>query len=236
MTTEPINGDAGSRKVVTMNVDFPGNSHKERDERKAREENKPDEKKVEKIISGEVVKRQKSVGRKIADSFSMENMNSVASFLLFDVLIPQAKMTLQDMLNQGLERKFYGDSHQRINRGYREGREDGFRPYNRMHASSSFSSISSNNGRREISQHARSSHDFTEVVISSRGEAEDVLDHLRRLIAQYDIATVSDLYEMVGIKGSFTDDKYGWNDLSNAGVRNVRGGYLLDLPRTSPID
>lgn len=78
-------------------------------------------------------------------------------------------------------------------------------------------------------------HDFSDIILASRADAEEVLDRLRDLVSQYDVATVNDLYDLVGLTGEFTDDKWGWTDLRTASVRVVRGGYLLNLPRTQPI-
>ena len=56
------------------------------------------------------------------------------------------------------------------------------------------------------------------------------------LIERYQSATVADLYELVGVQGSYTDDKWGWVDIRGAGITRVRNGYLLDLPRPQPLD
>lgn len=80
-------------------------------------------------------------------------------------------------------------------------------------------------------------HDFGEIVLSSRGEAEEVLDQLIEIISQYQQASVSDLYAMVGISPAYTDQKYGWTDLRGANAQPVRGGsYLLNLPQPHPLD
>ena len=50
------------------------------------------------------------------------------------------------------------------------------------------------------------------------------------------MATVADLYELVGVTGEYTDNKYGWDSLGSASVTRVRGGYLVDLPRTRLLD
>jgi hypothetical protein len=86
-----------------------------------------------------------------------------------------------------------------------------------------------------MSRQQRAQHDFSDIILASRADAEDVLDRLRDLINQYEMATVSDLYDLVGLTGEFTDDKWGWYDLRSAAVQAVRGGYLLRLPRTQPL-
>lgn len=87
-----------------------------------------------------------------------------------------------------------------------------------------------------MSRQARAAHDFDEIVLETRGDAEIVIEKLRDTLAQYDVVTVADLYDLVGITGSFTDNKWGWYNLRDARVSPVRGGYLLDLPGTTAID
>jgi hypothetical protein len=86
-----------------------------------------------------------------------------------------------------------------------------------------------------MSRMARSRHDFDEIVLQSRTEAEEVIDRLFDLVSRYDTATVADLYELVGIQGSHTDHKWGWTDLRGADVSRTRDGYLLDLPDPIPL-
>jgi len=51
------------------------------------------------------------------------------------------------------------------------------------------------------------------------------------------MVSVADLYELVGIQGSYTDNKYGWTkNIRNASVVRVRDGYLLKLPKALPFD
>jgi hypothetical protein len=72
--------------------------------------------------------------------------------------------------------------------------------------------------------------------LATRVEAEEVIDRLFDVVSRYETATVADLYEMVGVTGNYTDDKWGWTDLRGASVQRVRNGYLLDLPRPEPLD
>ena len=57
------------------------------------------------------------------------------------------------------------------------------------------------------------------------------------LITEYKMVTVSDLYDLVGISGKYTDCKYGWTNLRNVEPIRVRdGGYMLNLPKPRPLD
>lgn len=211
-------------KPVKLN--YPGNSHKERDTPDKPEGRKP----LEKIITGEAAQKKKTLGQKIAETFTGDDAQSVGSYILFDVVIPTVKTMISEAVSQGAERLLFGDSSRR-SLGNR--RPQQHTSYNKMYTARSEPSRSEG---RSISQRGRATHDFDEIVLESRGDAETVLDRLGDLIADYDVATVSDLYDLVGITGSFTDDKWGWFDLRGASVTRVRAGYLLNLPKTAPID
>jgi hypothetical protein len=144
-----------------------------------------------------------------------------------DVLLPAAKNMVSDAVSQGIERMLFGDA-----RPSSRGGRPGYVNYaNRSRSAAPLIS----DPRPPLSRQARTNHDFDDIIIGDRVQAEEVLDRLRELIDQYEVATVSDLYELVGLTGEFTDAKWGWYDLRTASVRLVRGGYLLSLPRTQAI-
>ena len=90
--------------------------------------------------------------------------------------------------------------------------------------------------QRVMSRQARSRHDFDEIVLETRAEAEEVIDRLFDLVSRYESATVADLYELVGLPSSHTDHKWGWTDVRGAGATRTRDGYLLDLPEPRPFE
>lgn len=204
---------------------YPSNSHKA----KEKSAPKPAKQKVEKITTGEVIQRKKPLGSRISEMFTGEDMRSVGSYLLMDVGIPALKNMLSDLVSQGVERWLFGESRPRSSSGYGRSR---YTSYDKMHSSR----LVSRDEPRALSSRARATHDFGEIILETRVEAEEAIDKLRLMIDQYDVTTVSDLYDMVGITGEFTDDKWGWTDLRHAGTRRVRDGYLLELPRPEPID
>ena len=59
---------------------------------------------------------------------------------------------------------------------------------------------------------------------------------LEDMIDQYDIASVADLYDLVGIVGSYTDNKYGWTSVRSARIERVRDGYVIRMPKALPLD
>lgn len=198
---------------------YQSNSHKSKD---------VPEKKVERITNGKVIKREKGVGKKISESFLGDDSKEVGGYILHDVLIPALKDTISDMVSGGVEMLLFGKNSTRS-----RGRSTG--GPGRVNYSS-YSNTNNNRGVQKISDRARSRHDFDEIVLETRGEAEDVISHLVDLTVDYGVASVADLYDLVGITSSYTDNKYGWTNLNSAGVSRTRNGYLLNLPRTEQID
>jgi len=218
---------------------FPANSHKDRDRDEEQPHPKsrggdPEKPKVKRITQGDVIRRKEPLGKKFKNMFIGGDARSVWSYIFGDVLIPAAKDMIADAGSQGLERMIFGETRSRMRR---PGTSGSHVPYNRYSSSSSRPPWRPDREpSREISRRARVSHDFDEIVLPDRGEAEAVIDQLFEILSAYEMVSVSDLYEMVGITGQYTDEKWGWTDLRGAGVTRTRAGYLLDLPKPEPLN
>lgn len=184
---------------------------------------------VERVTSGEPVRRKKSLRRQFGETFVAGDAKSALKYVVLDVLLPAAKDMIVDAGAQGIEKLIYGDSRRRGSMHPQSG-PTGYVQYNRFSGSRQTSS------QRALSRQGRARHDFDEIVLDSRAEAEEVIDRLFDLVSRYDTATVADLYELVGLASSHTDHKWGWTDIRGAGVSRIRDGYLLDLPDPYPLD
>lgn len=218
---EKIKVDRGAYGTEIIQMDFPSNNHK-----KKKETIKP-EKKVEKVTSGKVVKKKKTLGKKITETFLGDNIESVSSYIIYDVIIPAAKNMISDTVSNGIEMLLFGQT-----RGSRTRRDKG-----KSYVSySNYYKYRDRDRDRQVSQRNRVRHNFDDIILESRGEAEEVLSHLVDLTEDYGMASVADLYDLVGVTSNFTDNKYGWDNLSSGRVVPVRGGYLLELPRPIVLD
>ncbi len=207
-------------------MDYPSNSQRTIKE----PAKKQDPKKVEKVIEGEVVRRKKPLGKRFKETFTGGDAGSVWEYVMLDVLVPAAKDMFADAVSQGVERMIFGEVRSTSRRPRSTG-SNGYVAYNRYAPNSR-----KDDDRRPVSRRARASHDFDEIILATRYEAEEVVDRLVDIVDRYEVATVKDLYELVGASSAYTDDKWGWTDMRSAGVTRVRNGYLLDLPRPEPID
>jgi len=71
---------------------------------------------------------------------------------------------------------------------------------------------------------------FEDIFYDNRDDAEQVLGRLMETVAEFDVATLGDLYSMVGLTTNYTHESYGWDDLSGCTVHYSTNGYVIDLP------
>jgi hypothetical protein len=213
--------------------ELPSNSHS-----KQPRVNPASKKTVEKVVTGKVLQRRMPLGKRFMQTFVAEDADSVGRYILMDVLIPAFKDVISDVVSQAVDRTLFGGNRNGPRRSGLRGNTGGPVSYNRYASSggSIFSRQQPRDERPTISRRARGSHDFDEIVLATRTEADEVIDRLFDLISQYEQATVSDLYELVGLEAKFTDERWGWRELKGAGVSRVNGGYLLDLPKPEQLD
>lgn len=179
------------------------------------------EKRVEKVIQGNVRTRKRSVSKRMRDVFISEDADTIRSYIVTDVLVPEIKEIIMETVNVIL----FG--------GSRPGSKKKGQTYVSY---SSYSSPSYKNSQKQIEKR-NTVNDLNDVIFESRGEAEEVLSSLVDIVNDYEIATVADFYDLVGITGSFTDNKYGWDNFQGVTVSRARGGgYIINLPRPMFID
>jgi hypothetical protein len=205
-------------------MDFPSNSNKQK-----QEANKPQKKAVEKVVSGEVITQKKSVGEKFKSVFLGGEFKSSMKYIAAEVLLPAFRNMIVDATTKGVERVIYGDSTPRrpssSNRGgprvsYNAYYDRPNRPY---------SNAASYNPRQSRRQ------EVSNFILADRAEAEIVMERLTDLIDKFDVASVADLHDLVGLPATYVDNKWGWSSLAHADIRQVREGFLLDLPPIEPI-
>jgi hypothetical protein len=223
--THEMTVDVGGGRQQTRRVNYPSNSRLAKAKNLAEQTNEKEP--VEKIVNGPVERRRRGMGSKVLKTFLVEDSDSIFQYIVMDVLVPAAKNTISDVVTQALQQAFWGGRSAPGSSG-----RAGYTSYSKV---STQARSDAGVPRTTLSRQARATHDFSDVILKSRGEAEDVIDALRTLIDQYEMASVGDLYDLLGLTGDFTDAKWGWTDLRNAAVRPVRGGYLLDFPSTVPL-
>ena len=187
---------------------------------------------VEKVVTVEVIQKKKSIGRRFKEVFFSGDFKSAARYVAADVLLPALRNMMVDTSTKAIERVIYGDS---APRGARRSPE--YRSYVQYNSPTLGRGVPYSHlpdqPRRYVS--SRPSNDQNHLVIPNRQEAETVVERLIDIIDQYEVASIGDLNELVGLPTQHTDQKWGWTTLKNVEIRQVRDGYLIDLPPAEPI-
>jgi len=204
------------------------NRFKEAEQKEAAKEAIP-EKRTEKIISGVATTRKKTDTRRFAEGFLSKDVDGIKRYIFLDVLIPAIKKAVSDIVTNGIKMLLYGEA------GTRNG---GNTPASKISYRSYFDKPTDREyGVPSQPQGARRGCGYEDILFDSRGEAEEVLMRMDELIAHYGNVSVADLYDMAGISGrDYTDYKYGWTNLSTAEPVRLRDGYIIRLPRASPLN
>jgi hypothetical protein len=197
---------------------LPDNSHKSRNENKTVENNKV-EKRAEKVVHGKV-KTKTNNARKLTDIFISEDVSNVKNYIIMDVIVPSIKKAVYDLIVGTLDMSLYGG---RGNGGKRPTADKiSYRDYN---------NVNRRDDRSYGSTRTASGYTYDDIVVETRGEAESVLARMDEIMEEYEQVRVADLYDLVGISGDYTDNKYGWTNIRNARVVRTRDGYKIEMPR-----
>lgn len=210
-------------------MDYQGNTKKDRERSQPKEIK---EKNIEKVVTGEVVQKPKGIGRKFKDIFFGGDAKNAAQFVLADVLLPALRNLVVDMVSTGAQRLVYGESNYRrrptVNYGARYQVNNPIsRPYD-VQRPTPLNIPTSPRGRQNR-------HEMNDVILATKEEAELVVERLHDILEKYEVVSLADLYDLLGLETSYIDNKWGWTSLSTVQVRQIRQGYLLELPMLEEI-
>lgn len=188
--------------------EYKSNSHKSREAEKT---------KLEKVVSGKVTTKKKSGARKLADIFIAGDVKSVTSNIIADTIIPGITNMICEALKDGVDMMFRGEK----SRGTRN--------------STTYHVSYKNNESARREYPIRSPLEFDDIVLQNKSDAEAVLDAMYDILNMYEQVRVTDLYELVGKTGRYTDNAYGWRSLRGSDIVKVYDGWLLRLPKVVPL-
>lgn len=183
------------------------------------------------VTTGKVEAKKPTIKSKLANVFLSEERGNVGQYLIFDVLIPAIKDTVCNLGHAALDRSFYGESRRYTDQS-RTGSTYNYSSYYKPNYSQPQRNQPSD---RYAHIHREGVFQFDTIEFGMRAEAQEVLDCLVMRIVDSDYATVADLYDLIGRTADFTMERWGWYNLDTAYVTNVRGGFVIRLPKPQPI-
>lgn len=174
---------------------------------------KPEEHRIEKVISGKAGVKKKSGLRKLVGLFIKEDIENVKDYIFTDVVIPAITEAIVSAIKGSTEMIFYGKGRQ-----------------------SSRSSSSLNTDYNSISRRprpsSRSVFNLDDYYVDTVEDADVVIERLCDCLEHYNEVTVGDFFDAVGVTGNgYTDRYYGWRDLSQMSWYRRGGKYYFNMPR-----
>jgi len=207
--------------------DYQGNAKKDRAAAEKPEKN------IERVVVGEVIVQKPTLGQKFKGLFTRTDPKTVITYVAASVLLPAAKNMLYDGLKTTAAHMIFGEAAARRQQ---------------MTAGGGSRTVYNNPVSRAREGMARLAPPVTQVpralsrqhvhenfILSSRDEAELVLERMNDIIEKYEVVTVADLNDLVGLPTTHVDNKWGWIYLADVQVRQIREGFLIDFPPAEAV-
>lgn len=191
------------------------------------------------IKEGSVVVKKQSAWRRAKHRIFEEEGAELKEYVVNDVLVPSIKDTISNIICNGIDILLYGEA-RHIGQRRSGGILGGVPRYGNYVSYNSINTAKPNSVgvRPSMANSAgfRNNLALDDFIFQTKYDAEDILDRLSTILTDYGVVTVADLYEMCGLVAPYTYNNYAWRDLSTAGVRLTRDGYLLSLPTPQVLD
>lgn len=201
------------------------------------EEQRP---KAEKAIEGGASIRRKSVGTRFKAIFTGVSLREITDDVIDKAIIPGIKGMLMDAGERALDRMFgSGNGGSRLPNAAARTMVTNVAhvAYNKFSAPNA-ASVRPEAARpqMQMSRRGQSIHDFEEIEFNNRQDASLILNLMYDRLQEYGSVSVAEFYAWADVRGNFTDQNWGWKDLTGAGpTRDHRTGrYVLNLP--APVD
>ena len=200
---------------------YESNSHRSKE---LQREEAQSEKRVQKVVTGNVRTRKNEV-RRLTDIFISEDAANVKSYVIMDVLVPGIKNAIYDIVTNSFDMILFGGT------GGRKKTSSGSKVSYRSYYDDKRDS------RREVSYRDRNRFDYDDIEFDYRADAEAVRSEMMECIDRYGMVSVADMYDMAGKAAPYTSSKFGWTSIRTSEVKRVRGGkYIIELPRAIAFD
>lgn len=197
----------------SLRQQFPSNSRMK--------EESPKKDRLEKVVSGEITIKKESIGKRIAKLFIAEDIQDVRRYVIQDILIPGAKTAMLS----ALEMLFFARTS-----GYYSGRPFDYNRASQKQAPRySYSSSPVRQSSGPIYAEPSTSSSIKPIYFRSRKDAQVVYAAMLEQVERYGEVTVMQYYDLCGTDSNFSDDKWGWRDISRVRILPSRAGYILDL-------
>ena len=206
-------------------VDYQGNSHKGKD---------AEAKQIVKVVTGEVVVKEPGLGSKFKGVFFGGDLSRSLKFVAADVILPATRDLVVDAIVNAVKGVIYGEGGRRRRTPEYSSRTIYNAPVNRYQGSNVRSLDSRRIGPPDQG-YRQPRPERNQYLFTNRPDAERVLETLIEIVERYQVASLSDLYGLMGLDATPIDNKWGWTYLNNVQIRQSQDGWMLDFPELEAI-
>lgn len=177
------------------------------------------ERKYDKVISGSAKTKKKSEFQKFAGSFLSQDASRIRQFILYDVLKPNLKRVISEVIKSSIDLILYDETERTSNRI--SGSKVSYNKY-----------YSGNSGQIYAGSRASSGFEYDDIIFETRGDAEAVLSTMEEIVSRFKMVSVGDFYDLAEVSTSnYAINKYGWRDLRGSSIGRVPEGWVIRFPR-----
>lgn len=199
----------------------------DREPRRERDTKQPEPPQLEPIAQGQA--KEESLWQIIAESLSL-NPKDIRKRLIYKWLLPGGKNIIEDIIHMIL---FPNEPDPRVKQE-RGGTRMTMRSYSSYYkdekSKDKYTPIPDDIGNMEpeILFRYKDSPD-------PKLDAEKVMSRMIDLVEKYRRATMKQLYTLAGLDTDYPMNYWGWRDLTGICVVEVRGGWLLKMPKMEDL-
>lgn len=207
---------------------FPDPNLKKKQEAEKQEQTKP-----------KVKLKEKSFKQKVKEAIVADDVGDLKEYAILKVLIPAAKKTARSLLINMFDIRFFGKSLGSDKKSNGGGQIVDYA----AKSSTLYSEDDVDSLQRLAEKKAHTSGmtlritELSRVQFETEDEATNALRYLRGNIAEYGVASVSDLLSYAQLKANNTHEKWGWYNLDTAHTEfdPDTDMFYLVLPRPKSI-
>lgn len=195
------------------------------------------ETKEKKKVGGLIEYYQEPLGQRIIKALFENDLKTVASSVVNEVMIPKAKDILADMFISGIQKAIYGDE---ASNTYYSGYSKG--PGHKA----SYDNYYKDGYRAPVVEEEKIKVRWDRIVFKDRERAVELLNNLRNDIRRYNEGvSVLDMYDYVTtideklgaqIESEFPDNNWGWTNLDHVQIEHVSRGWWVKFPKPVRIN
>lgn len=185
------------------------------------------------VLKGEVISKPKGIGHKFRTIFLGGDAKSAAGYVFADIVLPSLRDLMFDALRGGAEKVIYGESRRSRNRPIEARSRVSYNAFSHMRDPREVGRVHLPDQPPRTVRSQRSGE--KDLILTNKEDAEALVEKLIDIIDTYDVASVMDLNEILEWPSTPIDNKWGWNTLGKVEIRQVRDGWLIELPPVEEI-